>query len=59
MKLETVVAMALINRFALSFLWFVVEYGQKGHCHGQLDERRPQFCCWNKSVTYWTADVSI
>jgi hypothetical protein len=40
MKLETIVAMALMNRFALSFLWFVVEYGQKGHCHGQFDERR-------------------
>jgi hypothetical protein len=40
MKLERIVAMALINGFALSFLWFVVEYGQKGHCHGQLDERR-------------------
>jgi hypothetical protein len=59
MKLETVVAMALINRFALSFLWFVVEYGQKGHCHGQLDERQPQFCCLNKFVTFWSADVSI
>jgi hypothetical protein len=39
-KFETIVAMALTNRFALSFLWFVVQYGQKGHCHGQLDERR-------------------
>jgi hypothetical protein len=41
MKSKTIVAMmALINRFALSFLWFVVEYGQKGHRHaGQLDER--------------------
>jgi hypothetical protein len=29
MKLKTVVAMALINIFALSFLWFVVEYGQR------------------------------
>jgi hypothetical protein len=38
MKLETIVAMALINRFALSFLWFVVEDGQKGHCRGQLNE---------------------
>jgi hypothetical protein len=38
MKLEPVVAMALISSFALSFLWFVVEYGQKGRCHGQLDE---------------------
>ncbi len=43
MKLEMVVATALINRFTLSVLWFVVEYGQKGHCHGQLDERRLQF----------------
>ena len=24
--------------FVLSFLWFVVELGQKGHCHGQADE---------------------
>jgi hypothetical protein len=40
MKLETIVAMALLNRFTLSFLWSVVEYGPKGHCHGQLDERR-------------------
>jgi hypothetical protein len=60
MKLKTVVAMALvINRFALLFLWFVVEYGQKGRCHGQLDEQGPQFCCSNKFVTFWTADLSI
>jgi hypothetical protein len=59
MKLETVVAMALISSFALSFLWLVVEYGQKGRCHGQLDERRPQFCCLYKFLTFWTADVSI
>jgi hypothetical protein len=52
MKLEKVVVIALISRFALSFLWFAVEYGQKGRCHGQLDERRPQFCCWNKSVNF-------
>jgi hypothetical protein len=38
MKLNTIVAMVLMSRFALSFLWFVVEYGQKGYCHGQLDE---------------------
>jgi hypothetical protein len=59
MKLETVVAMALIHIFALSFLWFVVEYGQKGCCLGQLDERRPRFCCSNKFVTFWIAVVSI
>jgi hypothetical protein len=59
MKVEPVVAMALINRFVLSFLWFVVEYGQKGHCHGQLDEGRPRFGCSNKFSTFWTADVSI
>jgi hypothetical protein len=39
MKLKKIVAMALPNRFALSFLWFAVEYGQKGNCHGQLDEQ--------------------
>jgi hypothetical protein len=32
-KFETIVAMALIHRFALAFLFFVVDYGQKGHCH--------------------------
>jgi hypothetical protein len=35
--------MVLINRFALSFLWFVVEYGQKGHGHGQLHEQQLSF----------------
>jgi hypothetical protein len=24
------------------FLWFAVEHGQKGHCHGQLDEGQLQ-----------------
>jgi hypothetical protein len=43
MKLDTLVHMVLLIRFALSFLWFVVGCGQKGHCHGQLDERRLQF----------------
>jgi hypothetical protein len=38
-KLGTIVDAALIKRFVLSFLWFVVEYGQNDHCHGQLDER--------------------
>jgi hypothetical protein len=36
MKLDALVTMPLLIRFALSFLWFVVECGQKGHCHGQL-----------------------
>jgi hypothetical protein len=40
MKLEMIVAIALINRFALSFLCFVFEYVRKGHCHAQIDERR-------------------
>jgi hypothetical protein len=43
MKLEIIIAAGLINRSALSFLWFAVEYGQKGHCHGQLNERRLSF----------------
>jgi hypothetical protein len=43
MKLDTIVAVVILIRFALSVLWFVVECGQKGHCHGQLDERRLQF----------------
>jgi hypothetical protein len=43
MKLKTVVAMALINRFALAFLLFVVEYGKKGRCHGQLVEWQLSF----------------
>jgi hypothetical protein len=39
MKLNTLVTIVLLIRFALSVLWFVVECGQKkGHCHGQLDE---------------------
>jgi hypothetical protein len=43
MIVKTIVATALINRSALSFLWFVVEYGEKDHCHGQLDEQRLSF----------------
>jgi hypothetical protein len=43
MKLDTIVAIVILIRFALSLLWFVVECGQKGHCHGQLDEQRLQF----------------
>ncbi len=43
MKLDKVVTVVIIIRFALPVLWFVVECGQKGHCHGELDERRPQF----------------
>jgi hypothetical protein len=43
MKLDKLVTIALFIRFAVSVLWFVVEYGHKGHCHGQLDERRLQF----------------
>jgi hypothetical protein len=39
MKLNTLVTMVLLIRFTLSFLWFAVECGQKGHRHGQLDER--------------------
>jgi hypothetical protein len=43
MKLDTIVAIVILIRFALSVLWFAVECGQKGQCHGQLDERRLQF----------------
>jgi hypothetical protein len=43
MKLGTIVAMVLVKRFASSFLCFVVEYGQNGHCHGQLDEQPLSF----------------
>jgi hypothetical protein len=44
MKVDTIVVAIVISiRFALSVLWFVVEFGQKSHCHGQLDERRLQF----------------
>ena len=43
MNLNTIVAMVQINRFASSFLWFVVEYDQEDHCHGQLDEQRLSF----------------
>ena len=43
MKLNKLVTVVIIIRFALLVLWFVVECGQKGHCHGELDERRPQF----------------
>jgi hypothetical protein len=51
MKLDTIVAIVILIRFSLSFLWFVVEFGQKGHCHGQLDERRLQF------LLDWAAQV--
>ena len=39
--------MVILIRFALTFLWFVVECGQKGHGRGQLDERAISvcFCC--------------
>jgi hypothetical protein len=61
MKLKTIVATALINRFALSFLWFVVAYGQKGYCHGQFDEGQPGFLLVVDKLlnllTFWTADV--
>jgi hypothetical protein len=43
MEHDKLVAMILLIRFALSFLWFVVECGQKGHCHGQLDEPQLPF----------------
>jgi hypothetical protein len=43
MKLDIIVAIVLIDVFELLFLWFVVECGQKGHCHGQLDERGLRF----------------
>ena len=43
MKLNKVVTVVIIIRFALPVLWFVVECGQNGHCHGELDERRQQF----------------
>jgi hypothetical protein len=38
-KIETIVAMGRI-KYVLLFLWFVAEYGQNGHCHGQLNEQR-------------------
>jgi hypothetical protein len=63
MKLKAIVSTALLNRFALSFLWLVVDYGQKGYCHGQLDERRLRAipCCAQafEFATFWTAVVSI
>jgi hypothetical protein len=37
------IAIVLINRFMSSLLLFVVEYGQKGHCHGQVDEQQVSF----------------
>jgi hypothetical protein len=42
MKTNTQVTMALLIRFALSFLWFVVECSQNGHFHGQLGEQQLQ-----------------
>jgi hypothetical protein len=38
MKLDKLVTIILFIRFAESVLWFVVEYGKKGHCHDELDE---------------------
>jgi hypothetical protein len=43
MKLNTLVTIGLLIRFAFSILWFVVECGQKGHPHGQLDEQQLSF----------------
>jgi hypothetical protein len=43
MKLNRLVTVVIIIRFVLPFLRFTVECGQKGHCHGELDERRLQF----------------
>jgi hypothetical protein len=42
-KLTKLITVVTLIRFALPVLWFVVECGQKGHCHGQFDERRLQF----------------
>jgi hypothetical protein len=39
MKLNKLVTVVILIRFALPALWFVVECDQKGHCYGQLDER--------------------
>jgi hypothetical protein len=44
MKLDKLVTVVTLIRFALPVLWFVVESGPKGqHCHGEFDERRLQF----------------
>jgi hypothetical protein len=43
MKLDRLVNVVIIIRFILPVLRFAVESGQKGHCHGELDERRLQF----------------
>jgi hypothetical protein len=51
MKLDKIVAIGISIRFALSVLWFVVECSQKGHCHGQLDERLLQFFAWAAQVS--------
>jgi hypothetical protein len=43
MKVDRLVTVDIIIRFVLPVLRFVVECGEKGHCHGELDERRLQF----------------
>jgi hypothetical protein len=43
MKFDKLVTVVILIRSALPVLWFVVEFGQKGHCHGELDGRRLQF----------------
>jgi hypothetical protein len=62
MKLDTIVAVVILIRFAMSVLWFVLECGQKGHCRGQLDERQLQlllvvhkFCVF--LFTYYNNDL--
>jgi hypothetical protein len=43
MKLYRLVTVVIIIRFVLPVLRLAVECGQKGHCHGELDERQLQF----------------
>ena len=43
MKLDILVTVVIIIRLVLPGLRFVVECSQKGHCHGELDERPLQF----------------
>jgi hypothetical protein len=57
MKLNKLVTVVIIIRFALLVLWFVVECGQKGHCHGELDERRPQFLLVERKLRMFTYSV--
>jgi hypothetical protein len=55
MKVDKQVTVVIIIRFVLPVLRFVVKCGQKGHCHGEVDERQRAVltsCCAQASCVF-------